>query len=125
MRIEGILGSLLAASASLLSSISSVASQPQHPAQGARGESFIECLGNPVQRKPKIAQNKNAMEAWQLAGGVKAIARFGIDVGRLQQAHFVVMTQRADRNLGEAGELSDFQHEMVVKPLATGESSTV
>jgi hypothetical protein len=62
------------------------------------------------------------MEAWQLAHRVLAIAGLRFDVYRLQQPDFVVVAQGSNRDLSKRGKLTDFEHEMVVKPHATGES---
>ena len=64
------------------------------------------------------------METWQLAYRILAIAGLRFDVHRLQQPDFIVVVQGSNRDLSKRGKLADSEHETVVKPHATGESSS-
>ena len=60
-----------------------------------------------VERQLEPAQHADPLRAADLAARVRAVARLGVDGGRAQQPHLVVVAQCLDRQPRDAGEAAD------------------
>src|SRR6202043_1041532 len=93
--------------------------EQQHPLQCLRIHAFLKSLRDPLQWKAEVLERKDAVQPRQLPDRVVAIAGFAIDMHGRQESKLVVVTKRRNRDLRQRGELTNLQHETVVKPLAT------
>jgi hypothetical protein len=82
-----------------------------------------EHLAHPLHGHLEVTEASDDLRDRDLGERVAAVARARIDGGGLEQADLVVVPQRLDAEVGDAGEVSDREHAPMVDPPAGGESS--
>ena len=77
-------------------------------------------------RHLQVPQAADDLRGRYLLGGVVAVAGARVHRGRRQQPHLVVVPQRLDAQVGDAGEVADREpccHQAIVNPPVTGQST--
>jgi hypothetical protein len=90
------------------------AANPQHAAQLVEGRAVVEHAADLVEAQAEITQRQQPMQPRELGHPVRAVSRCRVHRNGSQQSELVVVPQHAGRNVAQAGEVSDAQHDATI-----------
>ena len=85
--------------------------QPQHSPELVERWLVVEEFADLVEAEAEIAEGQESVQATELRHAVRPVAGGGVDAVGAQQAELVVVPQHPRRDVTEASEVSDVQHD--------------
>jgi hypothetical protein len=86
-------------------------SEAEHGAELRGGHFLVHQSFDLCKGEAEIAENQDSIEVVELGSVVEPVSSRGIDVARPQEAELIVVPEQAARDLGNARELSDPEHD--------------
>jgi hypothetical protein len=93
------------------------AADAQHPSQLLERRLVIEHNANLLETQAEIPQGQQTVQSSELGNPVRAVPGVRVDVHGAQQPNLVVVPQHAGRDVTEASEVSDVQHDTTIDTL--------